>query len=113
MKRLVLTPLLILFTLIYSYAQVIDIVGIGVAGEANPNLIISDVGNINHVDVAAFYKGPGILPLPTDVQFSDSDEDPVSAWNTDIILKGSPAPHDIGYYTATFNTFDNLLAQII
>lgn len=91
----------------YSNAQIIDLIGTGTFGNSNPNLNLTDINNIDHVDITAVYKGPGGIPEPSAVLFSDFNEGPFSVWNgeSSIINKGGLSKN-VGYFSATFNTAD-------
>jgi hypothetical protein len=107
MKKLLLVFSFVLFTFFYSNAQVIDLIGKGTLNESSSNLPLSDLYNIDHVDVGSVYKGPLLNPIPTNgVSFSDLNEDPTSIWNADFTdLNPNPALTK-GYYSAAFSSFD-------
>ena len=107
MKRKLLFLVFLLFTFFYSNSQVIDLVGIGINGKTTENLPLTDVSNIDHVKIGAFFKGSGSIPTSSDVQFYDTDDGPMSEWKTDITIKHITSPSQtIGYFDAIFNTVD-------
>jgi hypothetical protein len=95
----------------FANAQVIDLIGKGVFGEATANLPLTNINNITKVDVAVITKGDRDEPLsgPNDVTFNNAlNENPATNFDglnydyATIITDWFP----IGAYTATFNTFD-------
>ena len=116
MKKKLLLLIIAMGIISFANAQIIELIGMGTLNNPNPNLNLTDINTIDHVEVEAIYKGIG-APLASDVLFYDADEGPISIWKTDQIMKpfGFADNETYGYYEATFNTFDvgGLYATII
>ena len=113
MKKSLLLFLLCFSLIGFAQAQFIELIGVGVLGQSDPVLIISDPGTVDSVviEAAATFRhfAPYNDPAPADVSFSDSNESsgsvsysPVSVVKTTMTLP----PHDWGYYSATFKDVD-------
>ena len=114
LKRQIFTFLLFFIAIsIFSLAnaQTIDIIGKGVLGNTSANLPLTNLSNIDRIDVGATYKELGYTtPSLTTVQFFDNDEGPFGNYKTepDLIVKHFSYPSygaTLGYFEATFNTF--------
>ena len=108
MKRFLLALFLLVITH-SAYSQVVDIVGVGVSGEPNSNLIIPNIENVRKVEVGAFYKGSGTTVYETDVRFKNFNSGYSSVWNTDdvvIMNKTGSTDLTLGYFSEKYLDID-------
>jgi len=105
MKRFLLL-LLVLVIPKTTYSQEVDIIGIGVKGQAKSNLLIPKIDDVEKVEVGAFYKTNSTATPDGDAaQFKNFNSGRSSDWNTDIIIKNSEW-RKIGYFSETYNEVD-------
>ncbi|NNC69274.1 MAG: hypothetical protein HKN90_00455, partial [Flavobacteriaceae bacterium] len=107
MKKRLLS-LVFLFAFIFSFSQTIEIVGKGVVGETNSNIALTNIGEIEKVEVGAIYKAlfDDPLPSPNAVTFNDADESPFSLFDPLNYDYSTLNNFPIGLFSATFNTAD-------
>ncbi|MGI9530794.1 T9SS type A sorting domain-containing protein [Lutimonas sp.] len=103
--------LLVFFVCIYfnfsAYAQEVEIYGIGISGEANSDLIIPNIENVDKVEVGAFYISGNSTPMDNDVLFKASSENKSGIWNNDVIMKHDlGSNYTIGYFSQFFDKID-------
>lgn len=104
MKRKLLFSFFVLFTVFYSNAQVIDIMGLGVHGKVSATLELTNIDNIDHVDAVAVSKGLYETPPPDGVLFdNNNNNDQASTWSAVVEHNSTDNDISVGYYSRSFN----------